>query len=279
MKRILPCLFAIAIAITAYGVEKKDDFKTSPEGVKYKILKANPKGRLPIAGDIILVTSKLKINDSLISENNTPSPMPVSEPEKKGDVNQALLMMHEGESITFAFDPKVFIGDELPPFIKETDIIYLTVDLIKVQSVAEYEAEKVEKERKLLEQESAILEKYIKENNISAKKTSSGLFISVLKEGTGKTPEAGSKVKVHYTGKLLNGSKFDSSVDRGEPFEFQVGIGQVIQGWDEGIMTMKTGEKAVFLIPSSLAYGERDLGVIPANSPLIFEVEMISIGE
>jgi len=90
----------------------------------------------------------------------------------------------------------------------------------------------------------------------------------------------GKKVKVHYTGKLLDGKKFDSSLDRNQPFEFVLGAGQVIQGWDEGIALMKEGEDGILFIPSHLGYGARGAGgVIPANATLIFEVQLLQVIE
>ena len=115
-------------------------------------------------------------------------------------------------------------------------------------------------------------------------KTSSGLRYVVLqapKEGA-KSPTRGKKVAVHYTGWLdkngEKGTKFDSSVDRGMPFTFIVGVGQVIAGWDEAVLGMKVGEKRLLIIPANLAYGNRSVGnIIPANSTLLFEVELLEV--
>jgi len=102
--------------------------------------------------------------------------------------------------------------------------------------------------------------------------------IEILTEGTGEPAKAKDKITVHYTGWLEDGTKFDSSVDRGPAFIFTLGIGQVIQGWDEGILGAKVGEKRKLTIPSALAYGETGMGsIIPPNSILIFEVEIINI--
>lgn len=105
------------------------------------------------------------------------------------------------------------------------------------------------------------------------------LQIEDIVVGTGDSPRSGQKVVVHYTGWLTNGKKFDSSVDRGRPFEFNVGVGQVIQGWDQGVLTMKVGGKRKLTIPPELAYGSRDVGngLIPPNSTLIFEVELLEL--
>jgi FKBP-type peptidyl-prolyl cis-trans isomerase len=106
-----------------------------------------------------------------------------------------------------------------------------------------------------------------------------GLQIVDIVAGSGDSPSPGQTVIVHYTGWLTNGTKFDSSIDRGEPFEFQIGVGQVIQGWDQGVMTMKVGGKRKLTIPPELAYGSRDVGdgLIPANSTLVFEVELLEV--
>ena len=108
------------------------------------------------------------------------------------------------------------------------------------------------------------------------KTTASGLQYEVLSEGTGKQPVAADTVRVHYTGKLLDGTVFDSSVERGEPAEF--GLTQVIAGWTEGLQLMKTGSKFRFFIPADLAYGEHGAGgSIPPQATLIFDVELLAV--
>ena len=107
--------------------------------------------------------------------------------------------------------------------------------------------------------------------------TGSGLKYVDEVVGTGESPSPGRIVRVHYTGRLENGTKFDSSVDRGQPFEFPIGVGAVIKGWDEGVMTMKVGGKRKLIVPPDLGYGADGVGPIPPNSTLIFEVELLGV--
>lgn len=110
--------------------------------------------------------------------------------------------------------------------------------------------------------------------------TESGLKYEDSVVGTGASPQPGHEVTVHYTGTLDDGTKFDSSVDRGQPFKFQIGVGRVIKGWDEGVMTMKVGSKRKLVIPPQLGYGARGYPpVIPPNATLVFEVELLDTKE
>jgi len=109
--------------------------------------------------------------------------------------------------------------------------------------------------------------------------TPSGLKYTDEIVGDGPSPQTGQKVKVHYTGTFPDGRKFDSSRDRGTPFEFTIGRGQVIKGWDEGVATMKVGGRRILTVPSELGYGARGAGgAIPPNATLLFDVELLGVG-
>ena len=136
-------------------------------------------------------------------------------------------------------------------------------------SMEEFKKEEAEKEKLMLEKMKSVSK--------DAETTDSGLKYIILEEGKGNFPQSGQNVSVHYTGYLLDGTKFDSSHDRKEPIMFPLGQGRVIPGWDEGIGLLKVGGKAKLIIPPNLGYGSRAVGPIPANSILIFEVELVDI--
>jgi len=126
--------------------------------------------------------------------------------------------------------------------------------------------------------QSPITQETMTMNLDNASATPSGLKYIDIEVGTGDSPTTGQTVKVHYTGTLTDGKKFDSSVDRGQPFSFKIGVGQVIKGWDEGVATMKVGGKRTLIIPPDLGYGERGAGgVIPGNATLLFDVQLLGI--
>lgn len=136
------------------------------------------------------------------------------------------------------------------------------------------------KSEKQTKEEQSPLANEVKEITIPADADSlaSGLIFIDIVQGDGKQPQAGDSVAVHYTGRLMSGKKFDSSLDRNEPLSFIAGVGQMIPGFDEGLMSMRVGGKRKLFIPSELAYGEQGIpGVIPPNSMIVFEAELLEI--
>lgn len=205
--------------------------------------------------------------------------------DNKG-VTEALSLMSKGSKASIIVPSSLAFGEQgrgqmVAPY---TTLLY-DLELVDIMTKAQFEKEKADKEKKAAQEketakkeESSKLLNYIKSNNITAKPRPSGLYYIETKKGTGDQAAPGKTVKVHYTGTLINGTKFDSSRDRNEPFEFVLGQGQVIPGWDEGIGLMKEGGTAKLVIPSNLAYGENGrMPTIPPSASLVFDVELIEV--
>ena len=178
---------------------------------------------------------------------------------------------------------KVTEGQDVVDAIAQDDKI-IEIDIIrKGEKAKRFDSKAIfDNELEKLEKQAAEKAKKAKEAIDLLKKgatvTESGLAYKITKKGSGPKAEAGKTVSVHYTGKLTDGTKFDSSYDRNQPIDFPLGEGRVIKGWDEGIALLNVGSKATFIIPPDLAYGARGAGgVIPPNATLIFEVELVSI--
>ena len=187
----------------------------------------------------------------------------------------------DGKHTVFGY---VVEGQEVVDSIEQGDIIE-KIEIIRkgadaeifnaIESFRRFEGEREKREEREKSEAKSALKKHVE----GMLETASGLYHKITGVGTGKKPNKGQSVSVHYTGMLLDGTVFDSSYERKEPITFPIGIGQVIPGWDEGILLLKEGEKARFVIPSHLAYGSRGAGgVIPPNATLIFDVELVKIG-
>ncbi len=259
-----------------------------PSGLYYMETKKG-NNQKPKAGDYGKIHFKVSTIDgkTLYSTYDQGQPM-MWEAGKDFDnqgVTEALNLMSKGSKASIIVPSAIAFGEQgrgqmIPPY---TTLLY-DLELSDIMTKAQVEKEQKEQQRKAAEekelakkQEASKLQDYLKTNNIKATPTASGLIYIEKHKGTGPQATAGKTVKVHYTGTLLNGQKFDSSVDRGEPFSFTLGRGQVIPGWEEGIALMKQGGKARLIIPSKLAYGEDGRPSIPPSSTLVFEVELLEV--
>lgn len=260
-------------------------------GLYYKEIKKGTGEKLQ-PGDFIYVRLAYYYNDSLLFKTdnlNEPAVVRVGDSYFKGDIFEGFDMMHVGDSMSFMVNAdstfrKQFQMSEpyIPSFVTPETFLRWEVVVDDAMTEEVYLQKKQEEQRRIQE-EQAILGQQSKDefsawlaaNGIKAQPRESGLIYVCTKKGKGPKPGYKQNVKVHYTGKLLDGTKFDSSLDRGEPIVFSLGIGQVIKGWDEGIALMSKGEKGILYIPFDLAYGERQNGPIPAFSNLIFEVELV----
>jgi FKBP-type peptidyl-prolyl cis-trans isomerase FkpA len=260
--------------------------QTSPKGMRYTINKDVP-GEPGKIGDvvkfhIIIQTAAGEELQNTYKMSPQPAEDLIREPKVGWSYEEIFTMLSPGDSATvFVPSDSIFTPQseqQRPPNIAEHTDLKFTFKVVKTQTMAEYEAEAQQKAIALQAEEDKTILDFIKKNKLVFQKTESGLYYVQKKKGTGVKAKAGDNVKVHYTGRLIDSTKFDSSVDRGQPFEFGLGQHQVIQGWDEGIALMNKGEKGTLLIPSKMGYGERGSPpTIPANSVLLFDVELVDI--
>jgi len=282
-------MVVVALAFSLVSCNQRnnlpDGYESNGNGMVYKYLSHGNGEATPAEGDYVTIQMTYTDGDTLLFDSKTlgyPMQLPMIKPTFKGDVYDALSMMKEGDSMIVKCNAdsvflRLFRMPSVPPEVDSIENIYFTLKLDKIQTPEQVQAEKEEIKRLAAENESVERQAYLDEKYPDAKPTASGMYFIQEKKGKGKKAEPGKKVKVHYTGMFLDGSKFDSSVDRGEPIEFTLGQGQVIPGWDEGIGMMRVGDKAVLVIPSNLAYGPGGRGSIPPSSTLVFEVELMGV--
>lgn len=266
--------------------KKKDGYTTLPSGLEYKIVKHGKGTAKPVLTDHVEINISVLMGDSVVFDSrkmNDNKPVPVQiQPRYKGDPLEAVMMMVVGDSalLRMPVDSLKKMG-MAQPWMKEGSMLTYRVTLNSLKSDAQMKKEMTENADKQKVIDDKILQDYFAKNNIKPLKTASGLYYTISREGTGIQPKEGYDVSVNYTGMFLNGNKFDSNVDTAfhhvQPFNLQVGKGQVIKGWDEGLMLLKKGTRATFYIPSHLAYGPQERNPIPANSILLFDVELTDV--
>jgi len=300
MKKNLMFLAFAAIALASCS----GGFKQGKGGMLYNIHE-DKSGTNIKEGDFISVNLIAKTDgDSILFNSYTtgrPIPTVVPKSQFNGDVYSALTLLSEGDSATVKInaDSMAKKGQPKPPGFKGKYIVYqIKVEKVIAKGklndtmfqnrVTEYFKQVTEKMKK---EEPAKIAKYVADNKLNVSKTASGLNYVITKPGSGPTPVAGDTVEVNYTGKLLTGKVFDTSIksvaekDKSlfnpqnpyKPIKFPVGNKQVIAGWDEGLMLLNKGAKATLVIPSALGYGEQGMGPIPPFSTLVFDVELVNI--
>ncbi|MEA3443431.1 MAG: FKBP-type peptidyl-prolyl cis-trans isomerase [Bacteroidota bacterium] len=245
--------------IKAFNTEGKDTIST-PSGLKYIIIE---KG----SGEKVTKDRNIKINYSgyLSDGKMFDSTFKREKPHKlvagngkviKG-LDEGVMLMQVGDKFQFIIPPQLAFGKKESKLIPANSTLIFDVELLEIEAIIE-----------------------IKPFDIEGKKmytTESGLQYYIVKEGNGERAKAGENVAMHYTGYLQDGTIFDSSVKRNQEFVFPLGRGKVIKGWEEAVAMMNVGDKLRLILPPELAYGNREMGPIPANSTLIFDVELLSI--
>lgn len=305
--KITNFLLAASLGIFAMACNESQfpGYTKTEEGLYYQFHHDVDSGVAPVKGDYVTLDIIYKNqNDSIFMnsmEDNQQLVFPFPGVEAPGDIYSGISLMTPGDSASFVLSADSFFThtakQEMPPFITPGEMITLTVMLREVTSAADMqkkqlEAMKMEQEMSMVRagEEKAIIEEYMTANNLKGVTQPSGLVYIETKKGTGTQAAAGSNVKVNYTGRMMDGKVFDTSLEKVaqesgvynpqrpyEPFSFTLGQGQVIMGWDEGLTLMKEGGKATLIVPSLLGYGPQGYGPIEANSILIFDVELIDV--
>ncbi len=304
MKKTLS-LAAVVAMVGLVACKDKNGMDKSDSGLLYNLITHDKKGSTAKEGDLITmeVIYKTEKDSVLFDSKKTGRPIQVvlRTPSYKGSLEEGFAMMSKGDSAAFktvadSFFMK-FLGGQLPPFIAKGSYLSFNVKMIDITPKVAFEKQQAQAQASqqvvmdsLKNVEASTLAKYLAENKINTKATASGLVFISKKAGSGAKAEAGKTVSVNYTGTLLDGKMFDTSVEadarkgniydanrKFKPIEFPLGQGQVIPGWDEAIAMMKVGEKATILIPSTIAYGPNGSGPIPPFSTLKFDVELVSV--
>lgn len=289
-KATLMIILLIVAGMAACGFINNKDFQETESGIKYYFHESGGTEKAVI-GDILSLNMTYSIEDSLLFDNRdmgTPVYLPMMDSQFPGDIYECLSMMAVGDSATFIINAAEFFlltagMMEVPPFVEEDSEMVFNIKLLQAMDEEAYflEEQRMMEEQMAedllrAEQEEDLMLEYLAVEGITVEPTTSGLYFIEKDRGEGPKVESGNMVSVHYEGRLIDGTVFDSSYDRGEPLEFVVGEGWVIPGWDEGISMMHVGGKATLVIPSHLGYGDRGAGpLIPAYSTLVFDVEVV----
>jgi len=282
LKRIYVLFTIVIVILSSCDHSEFSDFDKAKSGLLYKIhTRMGEKKAKP--GDYLTVEMVYTTNeDSLLFDSNGETfPLKLEEPVFSGDINDALAMLGKGDSATFVIRADSFLIrnarlTQLPSFVTDKSKMIFYVKLHNVQTLEELQQEEAEKKAQAEKNEKQIIANYIQENHIAIEPSSTGVYFILRKQGHGKKAEIGKMVKVHYIGKFLDGTKFDSSYDRDQPARFQLGMGNVIDGWDEAIQKMHVGDEATLIIPSSMGY-KTGRAQIPPYTPLLFEVKLIDV--
>lgn len=270
-----------------YVVDRPENvFLKTANGIEYKIVKASKSKRTPNVGDVMYMNMSYRTErtDSLLfasSDLGEEFRMRLAAPSDKGCIEEALMLLHEGDSAVIKVDAiKFFVKSQgkasIPAFIKKGDRLVFNVRMKKIVSGLDYANANKDVYQKRIDEENSLINRFLINMNYPLKKTDSGLHILTINKGAGKKPSVGSTVKIDYTAAFIDGSVFDSTLERSEPFSFVTGKKEVIVGLEEAVMNMQVGDHCLVIIPFRLAYGDQKYGnVIPPFSTLVFEIELL----
>jgi FKBP-type peptidyl-prolyl cis-trans isomerase len=284
MKNSYLLLFSLIFLASCNLFTKYNGFSKTKSGIYYKLHKIGEEVKPPVSGNYVTINVKYTTeNDSVFFAGQRT--FQLTEPEFKGSIDECFLMLSAGDSATFIIDAFNFftktLQTKLPRFINDGDKLKVELRIDEIRTEEQYQKDKEDFLTWIEdfgEYEKSVLARFITQENIDVEPMENGMYFIVLHEGTGKPVEAGDLVKVNYEGRFLNGKFFDSTTKRNQPFEFVFGSEmQVIGGLEEAIGRMREGEKALIILPSELAWGEKgsSTGIIPPFKSVIYELELL----
>ncbi|MBN3521148.1 FKBP-type peptidyl-prolyl cis-trans isomerase [Algoriphagus lutimaris] len=292
----------LGVALVSSCQKKK---VTEKDGIEYAYVSEG--NETAPNGDFLLYNLEITNGDDSVIYSTADQPFPGylmanDSITPTNGMDEIFLNLKKGDSIAFESTAKIIFGENFPPFLKEDDVVKVRLGAFEIMDQLEIEAffnqtmeaeelKRADRAKELLVEEAKTIEAYVAEKGLNANKTESGLYYVIEEEGTGEPVTPGTTMNVNYAGYLLDGTLFDTSIEElakendvynpqrpYEPLPVNVGMGQVIPGWDEGLLLLKKGSKGKFLIPSPLAYGENGAGaMIGPNSILIFDVEVVDV--
>lgn len=278
-------LFIFSSIILLFACNKEQKFKKTDGGLEYCFIETNDSAKTPNYDDALIIDMKFYWNDSLMFNTRDISldyKLRLEKPQVPGSLNEGLELMHIGDSAIFKVDAYKFYtitaDISTPRCIKKGDKLVFYVKLLNIMAPEEVQKEfERYKTRQVLNEKNLLVE-YLKNNNIDVEPTNSGLYFISQNNISGKKPQNGDSVYVHYSGKLINNQPFESTYRNNKPFGFIYGDENFIDGWTEGIGLMHQNEKALLIIPSKIAYGEKGVtDIIPPFSTIIFDVHLLKI--
>lgn len=283
MKKYFQILTIIAI-VFSFSCSKHAGYQESKGGLLYKIF-TEGKGQKGKIGDYAEVSASWRTTDGKIIVQPTHMFIRIDSFKKKGDPLEIYSLIGVGDSASMLIPAdrllpaSVFASQDS---IKKNDNLCIDIKIHKIYSAEDYAPIAEGLAPSPFGDEDKTIKNWLEEHKLTdrAKKTKSGLYYVIEKDGSGAQPAAGDQMTMNYTGALLDGTKFDSNVDpkfnHVSPFEFALGQGAVIKGWDEGVPLFHVGGKGKLIIPSRLGYGEHGAGAnIPPNAILVFDIEIL----
>ena len=279
--RIMIAITALFIVTTACQKREKE-VKEHASGLLYHFYSMNPAGAIPEVGDILVLDLAIYTMDEDLIDRNDYYRMQMGIPVYQGDFNTGLSILQVDDSVCFKLDANSFYEKtrkrSLPKPFALGDQMLIRLKLKNIISAKDLDEERLNRYHANTEQEELLLKDYLEITNVNTTPTSNGIYVIIKEKGQGKTAVAGSRLKVHYTGTTIDGKVFDSSLHRNNPLEFVLGAGQVIPGWDEGLLGLQAGTRVRLIIPSPMAYGQEGFkSIILPYSTLIFEIELLSV--